>query len=87
MVISSNALRRIFMVARVAGLAGKKFDRIKNAMDLAISSRIKVHDLLGPGGENVGVWLEVADVIRQMIMSANGRPGVDYDIVLTGDGR
>ena len=87
MVISSNALRRIFMVCGVAGLSGVKFDRMKNAMDLAVSARIKVHDLLGPGGENVGVWLEVADVIRQMVMAANGRPGVDCAIVLTGDGR
>jgi len=31
--------------------------------------------------------LEVADVIREMIMSANGRPGMEYAIVLTGDGR
>ena len=86
-VISSNALKRIFMVTGLAGLCGGKLDRMKKAMDLAVASRIKIHDLLGPGGENVGVWLEVSDVIREMIMSANGRPGVDYAIVLTGDGR
>jgi hypothetical protein len=86
-VVSSTALRRIFLVLGLAGLNGGKLDRMKHAMDLAVASRIGIHDLVGPGGENVGVWLNVADVIRQMVMSVNGRPGVDYNIVLTGDGR
>ena len=86
-VVSSVAMRRIFLVLGVAGLSGGQLDRMKSAMNLAVASRIKIHDLLGPGGENVGVWLDVSDVIRQMIISANGRPGVEYNIVLTGDGR
>ena len=86
-VVSSAALRRIFLVLGMAGLTGGQMDRMKQAMDLAVASRIRFYDIEGPGGENVGVYLNVADVMRQMIMSANGRPGEDYNIVLTGDGR
>ena len=62
-------------------------DRMKKAMDLAIAQRVRMYDIEGHAGENVGVWLDVGDVVREMIMACAGRPGKDYQIVLSGDGR
>ena len=66
---------------------GSKLDRMKHAMDLAIAERIRMYDIDGPNNENAGVWLDVGDVIREMIMSCVGKPGEEYNIVLSGDGR
>jgi hypothetical protein len=71
----------------IEGVNGGKLERMKKAMDLAVGSRIEMYDIEGPNGENLGVWLNAADVIREMIQSTAGVAGVDYDIVLSGDGR
>jgi hypothetical protein len=86
-VVSSRTLRRIFLAVGIEGVNGGKLDRLKDAMNLAVGSRIRFHDITGASGENLGVWLEPADVIREMIQSASGTVGVQYDIVVSGDGR
>ena len=86
-VVSSRTLRRIFLAVGIEGVNGGKLDRLKDAMNLAVGSRIRFHDITGESGENLGVWLEPADVIREMIQSARGTVGVQYDIVVSGDGR
>lgn len=85
-VVSSRALRRIFLAVGIEGVNGGKIDR-KDAMNLAVGTRIMFHDIIGPDHENFGVWLEPADVIREMIQSAKGVIGEDYNIVVSGDGR
>jgi hypothetical protein len=39
--VSSNALRRIFLVLGLEGMNGGKLDRMKTAMNLAISTRVR----------------------------------------------
>ena len=55
-------------------------------MNLASMEEIRLHEATWKG-ESRGVYLEPADVIRHMVMAARGRPGVDYQVNLMGDGR
>ena len=70
----------------IDGLNGGKLARLKNSMNMAIDERMRMHEVIWEG-DNCGLWIEPADVIREMIMAAKGIPGVDYNINLMGDGR
>jgi len=55
-------------------------------MNTAISKRIRFHELTH-NGKHAGVWLDPADIIREMLVAAGAPPGVKYHINFIGDGR
>ena len=83
---STTVLRRIFMAAEMNQVTGGKLDELRKAMDNGISKVIEFHELQYEG-VHAGVWLEPADVIRQMLMAAAAEPGRKYKINVLGDGR
>ena len=85
--MSQSALRRIFLAADFANVSGGRLDLMKKAMDHAINKRIRHHEVKLANDEHGGIWLEPADVIREMITSAGLKPGQIYDVNIMGDGR
>ena len=55
-------------------------------MDNAIAKRIKFNEIKH-NNKHAGVWLDPADVIREMLMAAGAPPKGSYHINLIGDGR
>ena len=86
--VSSASLRKIFMATEIADLTGGRLCDLKKCMDEAIQARIKFHEV-EIDGEPAGVWLEPADVIREMLQVAGIDPkdNQKYKINLMGDGR
>jgi hypothetical protein len=83
---STNVLRRIFMAAEMNAVTGGKLDQLRKAMNNSIGNTIKFHELKHKG-IHAGIWLDPADVIREMLMAAGAPPGVKYKINILGDGR
>ena len=84
---SSGVLRRLFIAAEITHLTGGKLDQLKEAMNRTITKRIRSHELKTKNGDHAGMWLEPADVIREMLMAAGAGPGIKYKINVMGDGR
>jgi hypothetical protein len=83
---SISVLRRIFVAAELTNVTGGKLDELRKAMNNGIDEAIQFHELTHDG-IHAGVWLEPADVIRQMLMAAGAPPNTKYKINILGDGR
>ena len=88
--VSDAALLRVFMAAEIANVTGGGLKVLKKAMDTAISTRVRSTEVkMTEDGEEKtgGIWLEPADVIREMLKAAGARPNSTYKINIMGDGR
>ena len=88
--VSAAVMRKILIACEIARLTGGRLDNVKKAMNQAILNRIEMKDMkVTVDGKEVsgGVWLNPADVIREMLMAAGAPPGGTYKINILGDGR